>query len=154
MPSPGDGCATCFFAFTVPQDAGRWAGLLTCNFNAPAAQGIDSAWIWPAVKEDYWCGEGINAVSGTPFNAAVTPISPTSASITTGTFTMSTATMATVTAAACATTSNVGVWWINYAATPAVPIAPTMVPTPAAGTFTAASTGGAVTGTLGFKIQN
>jgi hypothetical protein len=47
MPTPGDDCDNCFFAVVPPQEAGRFAGFLSCNRNAPFTVQPDNG----AVKE-------------------------------------------------------------------------------------------------------
>src|SRR6202140_5230820 len=98
MPTPGDGCTICFYAFTGPSSEGApYAGKLFCNRNAPVPVlplGAHTFWLWPEVQPDYWCGEGVNGFNGSPVHAAIMP--PGSAAASNGTFSFSNAATATV----------------------------------------------------------
>jgi hypothetical protein len=149
MPSPGDNCGNCFFAMTVPADAAtNLVGLLSCNYNAPPALPREGAWPWPIVATDWWCGVGCNETTGTPFNAAAQPITPTSGATTSGVFNLTTNPQ-TITDAACKATSRIAVWWITCG----TPNAPGLTAVPGAGSFVVSFSGSA-TGTCGYTIYN
>lgn len=152
MPKPGDQCSTCFYAMTVPADASSdLVGKLSCNYNAPPARPLGGEWSWPIVSNDWWCGVGCNFITGADFDASTTPSTPTGA-VTYGTFTAANQNSITVTDASCKATSLVKIWWISVTEGSSNP---PLLPTPGAGSFVAATVGGAsVTGTLGYSIQN
>lgn len=70
-------CSNCFFSFIAPADADgpttippRFAGKRYCNRNAPiplVSAPAAAQWLWPLVEDDYWCGEGADAISGASY---------------------------------------------------------------------------------------
>lgn len=82
-----DDCSTCFFSFVAPASAGPFEGKRCCNRAAPVATNnanflrlpnpgtIPNPWIWPVVEDDFWCGEGAQALDqaapGKSFASAV-----------------------------------------------------------------------------------
>lgn len=74
-------CANCFFGFIAPTDADPpgtqplRAGKLYCNRNAPAANATNpNVWLWPLVQDDFWCGNGADAATGTGYASTVSGI--------------------------------------------------------------------------------
>lgn len=145
MPTSGDACSTCFFAFAIPASGGSFAGKYACAFNAPnPTQGPATSFLWPIVASDWWCGHGVGALSGIPFNASV---SPTSGRTSQGTITFTAQSTKTVTDAACTATSKISYWIISGSTNVG------LIFTPGAGTFDVRTVdGSSITAVFGYSI--
>ena len=73
-------CSNCFFSFVAPASADTTANnrgaslqsLRFCNRQAPSADAQNpNGWLWPQVADDWWCGEGADAITGTAYDALV-----------------------------------------------------------------------------------